>query len=374
MMQRLREFLASERAKETAKPPPPLKVGPPTDSDRGTTVFLSPPLAAKGAPKGAAAVDDRVGTTVYTSPPLDTYKEPDFGAEAISALAKEEQAAAELPRSNPRPLRTDLPPPPPTLPRSFPLPPSFGLSAAASSPPPPVSSIPIPTPPVALSSALGSPESALLSRTQASHTVYFQIPPVAANPEDLRPALLGSDSVPLPKPGSPPVSLSASHDSTSNRSGTVVYATPPVSDSDDRGTVMFSHPPDLGSEGEGSALSSMLDLLGPSNDLPSSSSAEPIPVPPPRTDIIRPRTNAVDHTALGLDSTEASLYVRIKMELQAEMALQQEIMREEMRLEVEGRLSEFIKLLYQEIGARERKNRVLEAEIAALKAKAHEGK
>ena len=67
------------------------------------------------------------------------------------------------------------------------------------------------------------------------------------------------------------------------------------------------------------------------------------------------------------------LYQRLKSELQSDLALNHEVMREEIRLEVEMRLSEFIKLLYQEIAIREKKNKLLEAEIAALKAK-YEGR
>lgn len=402
MLTKLREFVA----RETSKPPAsPARAIPSNDIHAAPVAATPPPTSKLAAVKASAAPaaplpqpspaapDERVGTTVYMTPPLSDYQEPDFAAEAISTLPPEEQpaaaaAAAPTARAAPSIRMPASLPPPPALSSTPSLAPSRSASNLLTAAPPPPLSVTPPAPaagpPAAPSPTTAPPsfETVMLTRQQQSATVYFQIPPVGlTNPAAITPVLDHTPAAPA-QPLSSSAALSSS--STSSRSsldasrGTVVYTTPPVSDSDgDRGTVMFTNPPNLAAEA-GESLSSLLESLStdPSvtNAAPAASDA---PHPPPRIEVGKARSGAVvqdQHTSLPPTPMEPSdpqfgLYQRIKQELQSEMLLNQEIMREEMRLEVEMRLSEFLKLMHQEIATRERRNKQLEAEIATLKAR-----
>lgn len=397
LLTKLREFVA----RETSKPPAsPARAVPNTDL-HATPVAATPPPTSKLAaakasvapaaplPPPSPAPEERVGTTVYMTPPLTDYQEPDFAAEAISTLPPEEQpqpVAVPPARTAPAMRMPPTLPPPPALSTPSLAPSRSASNLLASAPPPPLSVTPPASaagPPAAPSPTTAPPsfETVMLTRQQQSATVYFQIPPVGlTNPASITPVLDHTPAAP-PQPLSSSSALSSS--STSSRSsldasrGTVVYTTPPVSDSDgDRGTVMFSSPPSLAAEA-GESLSSLLESLSTDPTMTNAAPAADAPHPPPRIEVGKARSGAVvqdQHTSLPPTPMEPSdpqfgLYQRLKQELQSEMMLNQEIMREEMRLEVEMRLAEFLKLMYQEIATRERRNKQLEAEIATLKAR-----
>lgn len=311
MLAKLNAFIAAEKSVERGR-----KTEISESKDPAARAKSPPPASGARAKSPPPAADDsRMGTTVYLAPPLEGYAEPDFGNEARNALTADEKA--EVARSEAAPASRLPPALAPPAGRTAPV------IAPSALPPPPVPSQTLRglSAPTLLPSlpASSSAEFVHPTRSEPSQTLYCPIPPLTNGPD-----------APLsPKSAYPPPPLSRADSSpatTTNRSGTVVYSTPPVEEeaasSNRSGTVMYTEPPDLTGEETKQSLSSLMEALTapPESAAPASAPAAPsVSAPKERPTMPVRRDSQAAAIAEQLPAGIREQMVQFQMALRAEM-------------------------------------------------------